>query len=367
MSARPGMVYLRDKSAGKNTSMEMTTQSGSKTMSSGKRDAYLRSMCFQNPEFIPCDLGFYPAAAFKYREIIPEFRKRHPWIHDPGRMEIPERLRAGKEYIDEWGCRWRTIEEGLDGQVIGHPLKNWSALKDFTPPPISIDRMQVARDFTATKEAGTMFAAGSGSNFFERLRYLRGYSDLLMDMASGALEPLLLINILLKHKLQEVQVFLEAGADVIFFYDDLGNQDRLMMSPALFRRYLKPAYAEIFGLAVQYNRLNLLHSDGVINEILPDLIECDVHSINLQGDIIGLDYLAEEWKGKVHLSYNLDMQNVLPTGTTNEIYEYIERIVKKLWLPQGGLSLSSSIMPDVPWKNVEALADSLERWSFYRK
>ena len=332
----------------------------------GNRQAHIAAMRFEGPEFIPCTFGFYPAAKYKYRDRIPDFYRRHPWIWDPGDMEIPANLRAGAEYVDEWGCRWRTLEDGLDGQVIEHPLADWSALDAFTPPKVAIDAAKVAAQFEEIRRKRNYLTTGGGNNFFERLHYLRGYENLLMDLAGDTPELVILIDKLVKQKVETLQAYLELGPDMMSFYDDLGIQDRLMMSPASFRKYLKPAYAQIFGVGVKHGVLNGMHSDGIISEILGDLQECGLHGINLQGDLIGIDYLAKEWKGKIHLSWNLDMQHTLPHAKPAQMDDYIAMIVKKIWLPAGGLDLSASIMPDVPWENIEALVDAMEKWCFYK-
>ena len=332
----------------------------------GNRQAHIASMRFESPEFIPCTFGFYPAAAHKYRDRIPVFYRRHPWIHDPGKMEIPANLRAGAEYVDDWGCRWRTIENGIEGQVIGHPVADWSALDAFTPPKVAVDAAGVAAGYEETRRRGNLYTSGGGGNFFERLHYLRGYENLLMDMPGDTPELLVLINKLVQQKIETVQAYLKLDPDLMFFFDDLGVQDRLMMSPAAFRKYLKPAYAQIFACGVKHGVINAMHSDGIIIEIMDDLKECGLHSINLQGDLIGVDYLAEKWKGKIHLWWNLDMQHVLPHAPSSQIDGYIGNIVKKISLPEGGLALSASIMPDVPWENVEALIEAMETWCFYQ-
>ena len=69
------------------------------------------------------------------------------------------------------------------GQVIEHPLADWAALETFEPPPTNVDAQQVRARYEATRRRGNMFTRGSGGNFFERVHYLRGYENLLMDLA----------------------------------------------------------------------------------------------------------------------------------------------------------------------------------------
>ena len=41
---------------------------------------------------------------------------------------------AGKPYVDDWGCRWETVEDGIAGVITEHPLADWGAFNDYVPP-----------------------------------------------------------------------------------------------------------------------------------------------------------------------------------------------------------------------------------------
>lgn len=61
----------------------------------------------------------------------------------------------------------------------------------------------------------------------------------------------------------------------------------------------------------------------------------------------------------------VDVQHLLPEGTTAEVREGVVRLIDTLYKPEGGLLLSAGngIIPDTPLKNIEAM---LETMSLYK-
>ena len=42
---------------------------------------------------------------------------------------LSERHQANSYHVDHWGCGWQTAMGGMEGQVVTHPLADWSALE----------------------------------------------------------------------------------------------------------------------------------------------------------------------------------------------------------------------------------------------
>jgi len=136
------------------------------------------------------------------------------------------------------------------------------------------------------------------------------------------------------------------------------------MSPEHFRKYLKPCYAQIFGMCRDAGIHVYFHSDGHILEVIDDLIECGVTVINPQIRANTLDGLVEVCKGKVCVNLDLDRQ-LFPFCTPKDIDEHIREAVVKLGSKQGGLMLVAECEPDVPLENIEAICQALEKYMFY--
>ncbi len=224
------------------------------------------------------------------------------------------------------------------------------------------DWADVEKWFQDTKAAGEL-AWGGGLNhgfFFMNLYYLRGFEELMLDLATD--EPRLgeLIDILVDYCTAVIGRYLEIGAEIMRFGEDLGMQKALPVSPAMWRRVVKPAYEAMFGPCRDRGVPVYLHSDGHILEIIPDLIETGVCVINPQIRANGLEGLQEVARGKVAINQDLDRQ-LFPFATPSEIEDHIGEVFEGLYLEEGGLMLLAEVGPEVPLENVDAICRTFER------
>ena len=72
------------------------------------------------------------------------------------------------------------------------------------------------------------------------------------------------------------------GFDVIAVNEDLGLQDRLTVSPAMWREFFKPRYQAVYARVHAHGLLVFQHSCGYIQDIIPDLAEIGVDILETQ-------------------------------------------------------------------------------------
>lgn len=337
---------------------------------------YLKAAQFDRPQWIPCSVSLLPATWMKYRESLEELVLAHPKVF-PGYRRgsrdfdwVPGPLYELGERTDCWGVVWRNIERGMDSQAVVHPLEDWSALDSYrAPDPLRDDLFgprqdwgELARSFERAKSAGDIAAAGPLPHgfFFMRLYYLRGFENLMLDMATE--EPRLerLIKLVEDYDAKVIAKTVELGAEFIYLGEDLGMQHSLPISPQMWRKYVKPSYEVMLKPCRERQLPVYLHSDGHILEIIPDLIECGVRVINPQVRANGLEGLKEVAKGKVAINLDLDRQ-MFPFATPSQLEDHIGEAIEVLDSPDGGLMLVAECAPDVPLENIEAICSAFER------
>jgi hypothetical protein len=145
----------------------------------------------------------------------------------------------------------------------------------------------------------------------------------------------------------------------MYFGEDLGMQHSLPVSPAMWRKFIKPAYEAMFGPCRDAGVPVYLHSDGCILEIIPDLIEVGVRILNPQFRANGLDGLVRVARGRVAINLDLDRQ-LFPFASPAQLQDHVAGAHAALALPGGGLMLAAEIGQDVPLANVAALFSALE-------
>jgi hypothetical protein len=342
-----------------------------------ERENALRCWDFKGPEWIPTSVGISPATWHKYHKELERLVLRHPLVFgpfEPGSVDFdnyPPFYREGERSTDLWQCVWENAQGGLEGIVVEHPLADWDAFDSFTPPDSLTHHErgerepwdEFARRIEETRrheQAVWLWV----DRTYERLHFLRGYENLMVDFMTGEPKLEALIEMVVEQNLRLIEKLVEFKPDVIGFGDDLGTQQALMMSPAIFKKYLAPAYKRQFEAAKKAGARVFLHSDGCILEAIPILIDCGLDIVNPQIAANTVDGIARVMKGKLAIHLDLDRQHVLPWGTPFQVRAHVLEAVEKLGDPSGGLSLLAEIQPTVPLSNIEAVAQTFEEVMF---
>jgi uroporphyrinogen decarboxylase len=133
-----------------------------------------------------------------------------------------------------------------------------------------------------------------------------------------------------------------------------------MISPAKFRKYIKPLYAELFGMCRQAGVHAYLSSDGNLLSIVDDLIECGVSVHDPQFRACGLDGIERKYRGRLCSNVDLDRQ-MLAFCTPADIHQQVRDVVQRLYSPQGGLMVYGTVWDGLTsLENIQALCEALE-------
>jgi uroporphyrinogen decarboxylase len=284
------------------------------------------------------------------------------------RVDIDHHRRTnvdGSIEFDWWGAGWDTRTEGYWHAF--SPLKDSLDLDRFPwPDPNSPEILSTAEQAILRHGASYFIAPNLGMCLFERAWSLRGFDALLMDMLERAewVEELL-------DRITEIQVrlsvrFVAAGVAGGYFGDDYGAQRAMLFSPRLWRRLMKPRLAKLFAVFVDAGLPVILHSDGDIRAILPDLVEIGLTTLNpVQPEVLDHTWLRGEYGAKLSFYGGVSTQGVLPGGTVEEVRAATIACARAL-APEGtGLLLGPShrMQSDIPARNVEAMLDAFNETS----
>lgn len=345
-------------------------------------DNYTRAVRFERPDHIPMSFLINESCWHHYsKEALWDLMEEHKFLfpnfkRPSSDWEPTYSLVARKNapYTDPMGCTWITADDGITGSVHGHPLEDWSAFgttwhiadPNTTDGLFAVDWAACEKEWADIKAKGGRFGGGlRHGHTFLQLCDLRGYEDLLCDMHDE--DPLLdeLIQQLTDFNLTLVNRFIKNGCSSMSYPEDLGMQVGPMLSPEMFRRYIKPAYQKIMQPARDAGIPIHMHSDGDIRTLADEIVDSGVEIINLQDLVNGIDWIAEKFRGKVCVDLDIDRQKITPYGTPQQVDELIREEVSKIATPDGGLTMVYGLYPGVPLENIKALMDAMEKYAFY--
>ena len=340
-----------------------------------------RAIFFEKPDYIPMTFAINGACWHHYpQEWLVEQIVNHPFLFP---NYVPPKLpyepyyslvqRKDEPYVDDFGCRWETADDGITGTVVGHPLADWDAFDGYTFPdpekcmgigPVDWaaerERIQKAR-----AEGRFVSASLRHGHTFLQLSDIRGYQNLLFDMTDEEPNLYKLIEGVEAFNQAIVDKYLDIGVDMFGFPEDLGMQVGPMLSPEDFRTYIKPTYTRMMDSVRKKGLPIHMHSDGDIRMLVDDIVDSGVVVINLQDLVNGIDWIKERFRNKLCVDLDIDRQNVTVFGSPAQVDELIRAEVEALATPQGGLSMIYGLYPGTPMANVTALMDAMEKYAFY--
>jgi len=324
-----------------------------------------RALTFSQPDRAPRDLWTLPGVGMFRAAELARIRELFPLdIGDPG-LEYRRGLAAWGEpgrrgrSTDEWGCTFEVLLDGVVGEVKRPPLADWSALDALRPPREILDVDWPAAD-RARQRDDRFLLAGTSIRPFERMQFLRGTDNLLMDLALGDARALKLRSLVHEFHLEELSRWVERDVDGISFADDWGTQTALLVSPQLWRGLFKPLYREYAAMIRGRGRYVFFHSDGMIADIIPDLVEIGVHALNSQLFCMDIEDLGRKFRGRLTFWGEIDRQRVLPFGTPEDVRAAVRRVRTAFDDGSGGLIALCAWGLCDPFENIAA---AYEEWS----
>ena len=283
-------------------------------------------------------------------------------------------------YTDEWGIDWRMPKSGgFYYDMAAHPLIHAASIDDTRdynwPNPIDMHRFEGLRERArqAHREGKIVILGGLCAGVTEMHSWLRGYVNYYTDFyLNTALSEYLMDKVVELKMAYWEKALQEAGeyVDVVTEADDVAGQDRLLISPELYRRYIKPRHAQLFAFIKKLAPVKVFfHSCGAVRSLIGDLIETGVDILNpVQKSAKGMDLVElkkEFGKDLVFWGGGVDTQRVFSSGTPESVREDVRRNIEAL-APGGGFVFGTihNTQPNVPPENFLAM---WEAWRHYGK
>lgn len=191
---------------------------------------------------------------------------------------------------------------------------------------------------------------------FEMSCTLIGIEKALMALA---LEPEKMLRLMAKIAEWTVEYSsncIDAGADMILVADDWGQNQKLLISPRDWWRFVFPNEKKIADAVRQRGAALCVHSDGFIEEVLDGALELGVQILHPVQESAGMDQVSvkERYGEKLTIYGGLDIRSVLPRATDDRIVSVVK--TKMAELKHGGgfiFCTSHTVQPDTDLAKVE--------------
>ncbi len=153
----------------------------------------------------------------------------------------------------------------------------------------------------------------------------------------------------------------------VWHADDIAFSTALLVSPRILRKHLFPWYKEMNRITHEKGRLAVYHSDGAIQAVLDDIVDCGFDGLNpIEPKAMNLNEIKRKYGSRISLLGNIDLIYTLPRGTPEEVRAEVRRRIHDL-APGGGYAVASanSIPEYVPLVNFNALREATLEYGRY--
>jgi uroporphyrinogen-III decarboxylase len=333
-----------------------------------RRERIIAALEGRNPDRIPRVYTPVPGWLQSFPGAMERLEARYPQDVVPNGYRLPEGATKGDpyavgEYVDEWGCVFTNVHAGIIGEVKEPVIRSYSDLDSFRPPMHLVDLNfdEIAATCAAT-DGFTM--SGLPLQPFERMQFLRGTENLFLDLAMQPAEVVRLRDLVHEFNLAYLEAWCRTPCDCVFIADDWGTQQTTLIAPDMWRELFKPLYRDYIRTAKQAGKFVYMHSDGMIIELIEDLIELGLDALNAQVTCMDMDELHRRYAGRITFWGQMDRQHMLCFGTVDDAIHEVREFHDKLRGPGGGHVVAQMhIEPSAKPENVEAVLAEFERLS----
>jgi uroporphyrinogen decarboxylase len=207
-----------------------------------------------------------------------------------------------------------------------------------------------------------------GGNLFEVPQMLYRMDNYLLYLGMYPDDVLRLSHNLCEIYLKNLEKWLGAVGphiDIVLFGDDLGGQGGPLLSPEMYRRFYKPFHERLWSRARELAEVKvMLHCCGGVRELLPDLIDAGLDSINpVQVNARGMEAAGLKRDFGRDITFwggGCDTRDVLPHGTPEGVGRHVAEQVRAL-RRGGGFVFQQvhNILADVPPANIKAMFEAV--------
>jgi len=288
---------------------------------------------------------------------------------------------------DEWGVLRKRIFQPAGGsylEAVYHPLADvpCEGLDRYPWPVVDLPGRGEGAETMAKRyfeETDLALVGRFGGPIIETCLFLLGWDTWLVKLG---LEPEYC------HKLLEIvtdihialdRIGLEATAKYLSIFkvsgEDFGMQTGPLYSPKMFRSLLLPYIQKRVQAARAYlDQVNpdvkiMLHSCGSVRRFISDLIETGIQVLDpVQPYAKDMDssQLKAEFGDRLSFHGGVDIQEVLPHGTTKEVEEETQKRIRAFGAGGGYiLSPAHAVQADVPPENLVTMCRTTLEYGCY--
>ena len=149
------------------------------------------------------------------------------------------------------------------------------------------------------------------------------------------------------------------AVDALWYSDDIAFAGGLLVSPDALREYFFPWLRRIGDLARESSKPLIYHSDGILYDVMEDIIGCGVNALHpIEPKAMEIAEVKQRYGDRLCLVGNVDV-DLLSRGTPDQIKEVVRKNIEAVGYNGGYCVGSGNSIPEyVKMENYLAMLDA---------
>lgn len=315
------------------------------------RERVQSALKHEQPERAPFSWGLYPTP--EMNTVMEDYLRNRGISWRALFNATEDSMRITPRYIgpvlpantDIWGIVRKAISYGTGSydEFEVYPLANAKTVEEINaypwPDPDWFDYNALPNDILRIDPEGRLadkLWIDVCGNILEIYTWMTGHEVTFTNLA---LHPELVqaglehITNYFAQKMRQALPLVKDRVDICYFADDLGGQKSLLMSRRMYREVIMPFHQRLFRLAKELapHAAIMLHSDGTVFDLLPDLIEAGVEVLEaVQVDAAKMDpqALKDTFGDRIAFHGGISVQALLPHTHAQTVEVECQRLVQ---------------------------------------
>lgn len=293
-------------------------------------------------------------------------------------VEVRKLLNMDLVNVGDWP-EWE-IGESEDGKKIVQSVYGQTFLvgvesKHILEPPVDIEDADQYIEPDISKITGALVERYAKETDFFIFAQVGGPISMLNEMfpmedymvycLTNTEEMYKISEKVIAYEIKKAKLFIDKGADAILIADDMAFNSGVFLPPYIMEENVYPFYKQMIQEIKAYKDVPVfLHSDGNLNNVMEDIIDCGFDGLqSLQpsaGMVIGV--IKEKYGDKLCLWGNIDLDYIMCFGSTEEVKNDVRKTID-IAGPGGGFILSTcnTMVNIIPPANIFAMMEESEK------
>ncbi len=204
---------------------------------------------------------------------------------------------------------------------------------------------------------------------FEKTWQSMGYKTFSLCLKKNLSLVEKVIDFFYRYLLELIKELQDAGADLFLVADDCAYKNRTFLPNDLWKKLFFDKYKNIVDRLHSHDHKVIIHSDGYVSNLIDIFIQIGFDAVESLEPNAGVDVfdLFKKFRNQICFIGNLDVSTLLSFGNSQEVRNYVLKLIQKAKISGCSLILSPTqqILSCVHPENIKEMIETAKNYKLY--